>query len=115
MSWVPQASGIYTLLIRAAFMFYEDGSEAEDIQTLVVEVLQSSIEMVDPVGFRSGNSPNLFTSANQYFSGGVNRIGAQADGASRLVLRVQLKGAETNSLPTLHFAIGGRTASGTDA
>src|SRR5207244_2691552 len=32
---------------------------------------------------------------------------AQADGASRLVLRTELKGAETNSFTNLHFVIAG--------
>ncbi len=105
--WIPDAPGAYTVVISAAFTYLDDYTEVEDQQTLTIQVAQSTIEVVDAVDFRSGNSPDLFTDPTQYLGGGAPRIGAAADGASRLALRVRLKGAETNSFPNLHFAIAG--------
>jgi hypothetical protein len=105
--WTPNAPGTYTAVIRAAFMFWGDGSEAGDLQTITVQVAQASTEVVDAVDFRSGNSPDVFTDPTQYFGGGSPRVGVSADGASRLALRVRLIGSATNSFPSLHFSIAG--------
>lgn len=108
--WVPTAPGAYTITVRAAWM-YEDGWEAEDTQSWTVYVKPMVIEVVDAVSFRLTNSsPDLFPDPNPYFRGGIGRSGAQADGASRLVLRVELRGAETNAFANLHFAIAGTNA-----
>jgi uncharacterized repeat protein (TIGR01451 family) len=105
--WIPDVPGTYTIIIGATFTYLDDLTEVEDQQTLTIQVAQSTIDVVDAVDFRSGNSPDVFSDPTQYLSGGTARVGAAADGASRLALRVMLKGAETNSFPNLHFAIGG--------
>jgi triacylglycerol esterase/lipase EstA (alpha/beta hydrolase family) len=106
-SWLPDTPGTFVIQIRAAVMYLEEGVDYEDIQALNVHVDGPTISLVDATDFRLQNSPLLPTNPTAFFTGGAGRMGAQADGASRLVLRAELKGVDTNSFAGLHFAISG--------
>jgi len=105
-SWIPTAAGTFTAVIRAANwnLALED---VEDLQSINIAVAQPAVQMLDAVDFRTPYTPALPQSAINYAAGGTSRIGTLADGASKLVLRVPLLGAETNAFPNLHFAISG--------
>lgn len=81
----------------------------ETNNAITVEI--RSMELVDALTFQQGGV--LPTDLNQYFSGGQSRAGAVADGASRLVLRVNLGTIDTTDPGlNLRFTVSGAGSQG---
>jgi PKD repeat protein/pimeloyl-ACP methyl ester carboxylesterase len=85
-AWTPGEEGTNRITIAAENNF------GISTQLLTIVVTKPMVELVDAMRFRPQGSPELFTDANQYFSGGEARVGVVADGASRLIIRVPFEG-----------------------
>ena len=85
----PAEGATHVLLV----LDYEDLID-EYLGNNVSSIEIPSIELVDAVTFQQEGI--LPSDPNQYFSGGETRVGAVADGASRLVLRANLGAIDPN-------------------